>query len=134
MRRPLVVVVDDAEDNREMYIDYLATAGFRAEGAADGASAIEAARTLLPALIVMDLSLPGIDGLAATRILKADPLTRDILVIALTGHAEPKYREAAQSAGCDLFLAKPCSPQTLLDAICRVLDRAEPEGSASSGG
>jgi hypothetical protein len=75
---PFVLVVDDIADHREMYIEYLRFAGFRVAGAADGASAIDAARTLRPSVILMDLSLPGIDGWEATRILKSDPQTRDI--------------------------------------------------------
>ena len=105
-------------------MEYLKQAGFGVMGAVDGATAIEAARVHHPAVIVMDISMPGIDGCEATRILKADPETRDILVFAVTGHAEASYREQAADAGCDLFVAKPCSPQELVEHISRHLDLA----------
>jgi two-component system cell cycle response regulator DivK len=131
LRRPAVLVVDDVADNREMYMEYLKFAGFSVLGAVDGATAIEAARSHHPAVIVMDLSMPGIDGCGATRALKGDPSTRDIAIFAVTGHAEASYREQATLAGCDLFIAKPCSPQELVEHICRHLDLALPEGSRS---
>ncbi|MDB5217026.1 MAG: Response regulator [Myxococcaceae bacterium] len=115
-----------------MYMEYLKFAGFGVLGAVNGATAVEAARTHHPAVIVMDISMPGVDGCEATRILKADPETRDILVFAVTGHAETSYREQAMAAGCDLFIAKPCSPQELVEHICRHLDLAVPEIAAST--
>jgi CheY-like chemotaxis protein len=116
-------VVDDNADNREMYIEYLRFAGFRVEGASDGATAIEVARTIRPALIVMDLSMPGIDGWKATRILKADPRTRDIPIIAVSGHAEPAYRIRATMAGCDLFVTKPSLPRDLTELVIQTLQK-----------
>lgn len=120
LKRPLVLVVDDIVDNREMYLEYLRYAGFRVAGAVDGETAVELARTLRPTLILMDLSLPGIDGWEATRTLKSDPVTRDILVVALTGHAEPACEARAMLAGCDLFLAKPSTPQDVADHVARL--------------
>lgn len=117
-----MLVVDDTPDNREMYIEYLRFSGFRVVGAEDGESAVEVARKYQPTVILMDLSLPGIDGLEATRILKADPNTRHIHIIAVTGHAEPASRERAMSAGCDLFLAKPALPNEIAEQIVRLLD------------
>ncbi len=131
LRRPAVLVVDDVADNREMYMEYLSFAGFSVLGAVDGATALEAARSHHPAVIVMDLSMPGIDGCGATRALKDDPATRDILIFALTGHAEASYREQAALAGCDLFIPKPCSPRELVEQICRHLDLALPDDSRS---
>nr|MDQ3346975.1 response regulator [Acidobacteriota bacterium] len=77
---PLILLVDDFDDAREMYRDYLAFAGFRVQTACDGREAVEKARALSPDLILMDLSLPVVDGWEATRILKADPATRHLLV------------------------------------------------------
>jgi two-component system cell cycle response regulator DivK len=131
LRRPCILVVDDVADNREMYMEYLKFAGFSVLGAVDGATAIEAARSHHPAVIVMDLSMPGIDGCGATRILKDDPATRDILIFAVTGHAEASYREQATLAGCDLFIPKPCSPRDLVEHVCRHLDLALPDDSRS---
>jgi CheY-like chemotaxis protein len=124
VRRPLVLVVDDTPDNREMYIEYLEYVGFNVVGATDGESAVETARKLHPSLVLMDVSLPGLDGLAATRILKTDPRTRDILVVALTGHAGPAMREEAERAGCDSFLAKPCLPRDIAKHLLDLLDAA----------
>src|SRR5580765_3622396 len=85
--KPLILIVEDFDDAREMYRDYLEFSGFRAETARDGREAIDKARALQPDLILMDLSLPGIDGWEATRMLKASPETRQIIIIALSAHA-----------------------------------------------
>src|SRR3954466_852148 len=86
-RAQLILLVDDFQDNREMYAEYLTYSGYRVEEAATGPEALEKAFSLLPDLILMDLSLPGIDGWEATRRLKSDPRTTKIPIIALTGHA-----------------------------------------------
>lgn len=121
-----ILVVDDYEDNRQMYAELLAYAGYEVAEARDGAEAIAMAHRLLPDLIVMDLSLPIVDGWEATRRLKAEPRTRLIPVLALTGHAPEGlagHSESARDAGCDAFLAKPCSPETLLEVIREMLVR-----------
>ena len=123
---PLVLVVDDYEDNREMYASYLEFSGMRVEQAVNGGEAITKAVTLLPDLIVMDLSLPGIDGWEATRRLKQDARTRDILVLALTGHALQGAEQGAKDAGCDAFLTKPCLPEDLCREINRMLGAVAP--------
>jgi CheY-like chemotaxis protein len=76
---------------------------------------------MLPDLIVMDLSLPGIDGWEATRRLKADPRTKRIPVIALTGHALAGHSKGAMDAGCDAFITKPCLPERLLEEVRKTL-------------
>jgi two-component system, cell cycle response regulator DivK len=118
---PLILVVEDFEDAREMYRDYLDFAGFRVETARDGLEGIQKARALMPDLILMDLSLPGIDGWEATRLLKADASTRHILVVALSAHALATEGERARSAGCDGFIPKPCLPPDLVSEIDRYL-------------
>ena len=118
---PLVLIVDDFQDNREMYAEFLRFSGLRVEEATNGIEALEKAATLLPDLIVMDLSLPGIDGWEATRRLKSDSVTKHIPVLALTGHALAGYSEGARQAGCDGFITKPCLPEALLAEIQRVL-------------
>ena len=123
---PLVLVVDDYEDNREMYASYLEFAGMRIEQAVNGSEAITKAVTLLPDLIVMDLSLPGVDGWEATRRLKQDVRTKSILVLALTGHALEGAEQGAKEAGCDAFLTKPCLPEDLCREIHRMLAAAPP--------
>jgi two-component system, cell cycle response regulator DivK len=121
---PLVLIVDDYEDNRDMYSQFLQFAGLRVAEAANGREALDKTTELMPDLIVMDLSLPGVDGWQATRIIKQDPKTRDILVLALTGHALEGASQGAKDAGCDGFLTKPCLPEDLHREIQRMLGAA----------
>jgi two-component system cell cycle response regulator DivK len=114
---PLILIVDDFEDNRAMYVEYLQFKGFRVVEAVNGQEAVEKTTKLLPAVVVMDLSLPVMDGWEATRRLKANPMTKHIVVIALTGHAEAAHAKKALEAGCDDFVAKPCLPEELLDKV-----------------
>jgi len=120
---PLVLVVDDFQDNREMFAEFLSISGFRVAEAANGRQAVDLARELLPDIILMDLSLPEIDGWQATRMLKADERTKRIPVVALTGHAVSGYTQQATDAGCDALLTKPCAPDLLVSEIHRVLAR-----------
>jgi CheY-like chemotaxis protein len=122
LKRPLVLVVDDMPDNREMYMEYLESVGFRVVGARDGATAVRLARDLGPSIVLMDLSLPGMDGWEATRILKSDPTTMAIPVIAVSGHAEPAYRTRAFLVGCDRFVAKPSLPSEIAEIMVGILD------------
>ena len=114
---PLVLVVDDYDDAREMYAESLLVNGFRVAEASNGAQAVELARTLGPDVILMDLSLPGVDGWEATRRLKADSLTQRIPVVALTGHALSSALDAARAAGCDRFVVKPALPDEVIAEV-----------------
>lgn len=116
-----VLVVDDYDDAREMYAEYLEFAGFKVETAKDGAEALEKANETHPDVILMDLSLPVMDGWEATRRLKAAADTKAIPVVALTGHALSGSSEVAKDAGCDDFLAKPCLPRDVEDRIRKML-------------
>jgi two-component system, cell cycle response regulator DivK len=118
---PLILVVDDYQDAREMYAEYLQFSGFRVAEARNGNEAVEKAFALKPDLILMDLSLPGMDGWEATRRLKADEATRGIPVVALTGHALAGASEGAKKAGCDSFVTKPCLPDDLVVEVRRML-------------
>ena len=126
---PLILIVEDFDDAREMYRDYLEFSGFRVETARDGRDGIEKARALLPDLILMDLSLPVIDGWEATRLLKADPATKHMLIVALSAHALATEGERARSAGCDGFIPKPCLPPDLVSEIAKYL-KGQPAVSA----
>ncbi len=117
----LVLVVDDYQDAREMCCEYLSYCGFRVAEARNGQEAIDKATELLPDLILMDLSLPGMDGWEATRRLKADDKTKKIPVVALTGHALAGHSEGAKAAGCDAFITKPCMPDALVAEVRRML-------------
>ena len=127
---PLVLIVDDVQDNRTIYVLFLKFSGFRIAEAENGEEAIRQAERLLPDVIVMDLSLPVMDGWEATRRLKRDPRTKTIPVVVLTGHALPEHAQAARDAGCDLVITKPCLPDQLLEAIRHILDppKARPKG------
>ncbi len=125
-RKPLVLVVDDFADNREMYSEYLSFSGYDVIEARNGKEAVDAAQERLPDIIIMDLSLPVMDGWEATRRLKADDRTRRIPVVALTGHALAGHSKGAKDAGCDSFLAKPCLPDQLVAEIRRMLAEGKP--------
>src|SRR5688572_14409877 len=111
---PLVLVVDDYADAREMVVEFLAMSGFRVAEACDGAEALDKAFSLLPDLILMDLSLPVVDGWEAIRQLKENGRTRPIPVVALTGHRLEGGLADAMALGCEGILTKPCAPDSLL--------------------
>lgn len=121
---PLILIVDDYDDNREMYASYLEFSGMRVAEAVNGREALSKTVALMPDLVVMDLSLPGIDGWEATRTIKQDARTRGILVLALTGHALEGASQGAKAAGCDGFLTKPCLPEDLFREIKTMLSAA----------
>lgn len=122
--RPRVLLVDDYPDAREMYGEYLEYSGYDVIQAANGMEALQRAVDDKPDIILMDLSLPVMDGWEATRRLKADERTAAIPVVALTGHALAGISEGAKRAGCDAFVTKPCLPEDLVVEIKRVLDNA----------
>ncbi len=117
----LVLIVDDFADSRAMYAEHFRDEGFDVVEAADGSAAIVRARERLPAVIVMDLSLPGMDGWDAIRELKHDDATRSIPIVALTGHCGTGDADGAKDAGCDTFLTKPCLPSALLEKVNELL-------------
>jgi two-component system, cell cycle response regulator DivK len=119
---PVVLVVDDNDDTRAMYAHLLRSAGFEVKLAANGDDALTAADEG-PALIIMDLAMPGLNGWEATRRLKTGERTKDIPVIVLTAHSLDHYRDVAVAAGCDAFLAKPCAIEDLVAEVRRLLAR-----------
>ena len=123
-KRPRVLVVDDYPDAREMYSEYLEFSGFDVIQAVNGIEALQRAVDAAPDIILMDLSLPVMDGWEATRRLKEDARTNRIPVVALTGHALEGISEGAAKAGCDAFVTKPCLPEDLVKEIRKILDRA----------
>jgi len=118
-----VVYVEDDEDNVYMLTRRLARRGFELVVAGDGASAIETVRRDRPALVLMDMNLPAMDGWEAARRLKADPATRDIPVIGLSSHAMVGDRESALAAGCDDYDTKPVDIDRLLGKMRGLLAR-----------
>jgi CheY-like chemotaxis protein len=116
-----VLVVDDYEDNRDLYSEYLGYVGFDVAVAANGEDALSQATDGQPDVILMDLSLPLMDGWEAIKRLKEDPRTRSIPVIAITGHVMPDHVARAKEAGCDDFCAKPCLPEDVEQRIRKLL-------------
>jgi CheY-like chemotaxis protein len=118
-----ILLVEDNEMNRDMLSRRLERAGYRVIVAVDGPRGIAAARAEAPDLVLMDMSLPEIDGWEATRHLKQDPATRDIPVIALTAHAMVSDRDRALEAGCDDYDTKPVDFARLLRKMTSILAR-----------
>lgn len=121
--RPLlpvrVLIIDDAAEIRTLDGIYLEHVGFHIEAAADGREGLKKAHRMRPDVIVLDLSLPDIDGWSVCRVLKHNPLTRAIPIIAYSGLTDMKSRDRAQEAGVAGFLTKPCSPEDLIAEIQR---------------
>jgi two-component system cell cycle response regulator DivK len=118
---PLILIVDDNIDAREMYGTYLQHEGFRWAEAVNGQDAITQTKNERPSLILMDATMPRMDGWQAVQILKEDAATKDIPLIMLTAHAFEEHRERAKKAGANAFLAKPVLPDELAAEIRRVL-------------
>jgi CheY-like chemotaxis protein len=120
---PKILLVEDNEMNRDMLSRRLLKQGFEMVIAVDGEQAVDLARSEAPDLILMDISLPGLDGWEATRLLKAMPETRSIPIIALTAHAMAGDREKSLAAGCNDYDTKPIDFRRLLEKIHGFLDK-----------
>jgi len=126
-----ILLVEDNEMNRDMLSRRLARKGYEVVIAVDGAEGIARARSDSPDLVLMDMSLPVVDGWEATRRIKADPASRAIPVIALTAHAMAGDEEKARGVGCDDFDTKPVELPRLLAKI-EALIKPRPSGSPAS--
>jgi CheY-like chemotaxis protein len=137
---PLVLIVDDYAEGREVCAEYFAFRGYRVATAEDGLDALDKAHALRPDVIIMDLSLPRLDGWEASRRLKGDERTRHVPIVALTAHALASAREKAVAAGCDAVMTKPCPPRDLEAEVRRRLgmesepERAGRDSAASASG
>ena len=120
-----VLIVDDNPTNLKLVTYLVKTHGHDVVTAGDAEAALASIATQRPTVILMDLQLPGIDGLELTRRLKADPVTRPIPIIALTAYAMKGDLEKALAAGCDDYVTKPIDTRTLPDVIARHVARAE---------
>jgi two-component system cell cycle response regulator DivK len=116
-----VLVADDNPDQRALYVDILSHAGYSVIQACDGEEAIAKARQDRPALIIMDVTMPGTSGWNAVRAVRDQLETRDIPVIVITGLAGTRDRDASFAAGSDAYLSKPVSPRRLLEEVRRFL-------------
>lgn len=121
---PLILIVDDHADTREMCATWLALSGFQTAQAADGSKALLLALAIPPACILMDLSLPGLDGREVTRQLRADPRTRAVPVIAVSGHSVDGIAVEADRALFSAVITKPWMPETLIGAIRAAINHA----------
>ena len=117
----LILLVEDNEMNRDMLSRRLKRKGFELVYAEDGVAAVENAKQHMPALILMDVSLPEMDGLEATKLIKRDPATANIPIIALTAHAMDGDRERCRAAGCNDYDTKPIELSRLLEKMKALL-------------
>ena len=116
-----MLIVEDFEDTRFLMRLELEKRGFRVLEAVDGEEGVRLALTERPNIVLMDIGLPVLDGIAATRRIRADESLRPTLIVALTAHHESEYRASALAAGCDAYLTKPIDFDWLLDLLNRLL-------------
>jgi two-component system cell cycle response regulator DivK len=116
-----ILVVDDNATNMKLLRVLLTSQGYDVRTAGDASDAMEVIKGFRPRLILMDIQLPGMSGLELTSLLKADPATRDILVVAITAYAMKGDEEKARRAGCDGYISKPIDTRTLASVIARHL-------------
>ncbi|HEU5196681.1 MAG TPA: response regulator [Methylomirabilota bacterium] len=123
-RAGLVLIVDDSLHTRELYSEYLTYRGLGVLTAPDGEAGVALALAMKPDVIVMDLAMPGLNGITATHRLREHPRTRRIPVIVLTGYAFRAIQQGALEAGANVFLTKPCLPEDLERSVRDLLGRA----------
>ncbi len=124
MAGELILIVEDNERNRKLVRDVLQFKGYQTLEAETGEDGVRLARERQPALVLMDIQLPGIDGIAALGQLRGDPITRGIPVIAVTASAMTHDRQKIMAAGFDGYQTKPIRVNEFLDAVRRMLERA----------
>ncbi len=116
-----ILIIEDNPLNLELVTDLLEVNGFVVHSARTAEEGLRRAREVLPDLVLMDFGLPGMDGLAATKKLKADPATRHLTVVGLTSHAMKGDEETARKAGCDGYMTKPIDTRTFVGNLMRFL-------------
>lgn len=119
--KPLILLVDDYLDTLELTAEFLQFKGFEVVTAMDGGAALEEATSKLPDLVLLDLSLPVVDGLEVMRRLRKEPTTAHLKLVAFTAHALESKLEEARAAGCDGFITKPVVPDEMVKEIQRLL-------------
>jgi CheY-like chemotaxis protein len=126
MEKILILLVEDNPSNVKFIELLLEIAGYRVCAVGDAEAAQKAIATTIPALILMDIQLPGMDGLTLTSLLKSNPTTRAIPIVALTAYAMKGDKEKALDAGCDSYISKPIDRSSLLEVIAQLLETAKP--------
>jgi two-component system cell cycle response regulator DivK len=124
MAGELILIIEDNEKNRRLVRDVLQFKGYQTIETETGEEGVELARSRQPALVLMDIQLPGIDGITALRQLRDDPITRAIRVMAVTASAMTQDRQKILSAGFDGYQSKPINVKAFLEAVQEVLGRA----------
>lgn len=120
-----ILIVDDNPTNLKLVAYLMSANGYQVTTALDADAALAAIARSRPRLILMDIQLPGVDGLELTRKLKSDPTTRDIIVVAVTAYAMTGDQAKAVAAGCDDYITKPIDTRALPEAVARHLRRSE---------
>lgn len=118
---PTVLIVEDHDDARALYAEFLAMEGFRVIAVGDGAAALAAARIDRPDVVLMDVTMPEMDGFATMSAMKSDPALAAVPIVMLTAHVYPEHQRRAAAAGSAGFIRKPCVPDELVSAIRRIL-------------
>ena len=124
--RKCVLLVEDNDDNRTIYATILEHYGYTVAEAPNGLEGVQKAEALCPDLIIMDISLPVMDGLEATRRIRANPRTATIPVLAVTANARESDRASVLRAGCDRYLAKPVEPRRLVEEVQKIIGPSMP--------
>jgi two-component system, cell cycle response regulator DivK len=119
----IVLFADDTLDTRDLYSMYFTSLGYHVFTSTDGQSAIEMALAHRPDVIIVDLSMPKLDGMSVTRLLKSDPRTQDTPIIILTAYPQEAIDSGALEAGADVFLTKPCLPEDLETRVRELVKR-----------
>lgn len=127
MSSPKILIIEDNLLNLELATDLLEAHGFQVAAAQTAEEGLRLAREQLPDLVLMDFALPGMDGLSATRHLKAHPATRHLTVVGLTAHAMKGDETVAREAGCDGYLTKPINTRTFIDTITGFINAPQPQ-------
>lgn len=132
MSPDVILIVDDNSDNLELALAILSGHGYELRTAVDAKAALELMQTVLPKLILLDIQLPGIDGLQLARQLKADPRTQHIPILAVTAYAMKGDEQRARAAGCDGYLTKPINKRELRAAVAGYMQRQTPTSEHDS--
>ena len=121
---PLCFVVDDHADTREGFAEYLRESGFDVQTAGDGGELRSLLEATTPAAVLMDVQMPMVDGWTLTREIKANARTRDVRVLVVSASVSDSFRRAADDAGADALIGKPCDPQRIVSELSRLLEEA----------
>ena len=125
MLKCMVLLAEDFEDTRDVYAFYLRMEGFVVHDLPDGDRVLPLAVEMQPDVVILDLSLPGIDGYSLAAALRAHPLTSQIPIVVLSAHAYPEDEQRARNAGAAAFLRKPCLPAELAETLKRVSEHCQ---------